>query len=106
MTSNPMSLDAHLWVVKDGKIIDLTTNTFVNAALYLDKRIVYLPYPKEKRDEIVNYFINLLKEKNKAIGRSWNEWLDIFEYKLQINTKILIVLIPLLFIKLAMVAKL
>lgn len=85
--SNKLVLDGHLWVVKDDKIIDLTTDSFVKAALFLDKRIVYLPYPKEKRDEIVNYFTNSLKQKNSEKGRTWDDWLDLFEHELYFNKK-------------------
>lgn len=31
--SGKMALDGHLWVVKDGKIVDLTTDSFVMAAV-------------------------------------------------------------------------
>lgn len=58
-------------------------------------RIVYLPYPKEKSDEIINYFINLINIKNEERGRSWSEWLDLMEYELHVNKKTLIVLIHL-----------
>lgn len=80
-------LNGHLWVVKDDKIVDLTTNNFVKAALLLDKKIVYLPYPIQKSDEVVNYFVNLLKQKNSEKGRTWDEWLDLFERELRINKK-------------------
>jgi hypothetical protein len=80
-------IDAHFWVVKDGKIIDLTTNVFVDMAIKLGKRLVYFPYSKEKSDEIVNSRIKILKDLTLAKGITWDEWLDYFETELRNNKK-------------------
>ncbi len=80
-------IDAHFWVMKDGKIIDLTTKVFVDAAIKLGNRLVYLPYSKEKSNEIVNSRINLLKDRTLAKGITWEEWLDYFESELRSNKK-------------------
>lgn len=85
--NTPMALDAHVWVVKDNKIIDLTTDAHVDMAFQLGYRLVYFPYPKEKSDEVVNSRINSLKERNSARGRTWDEWLDNMETLLSTNIK-------------------
>jgi hypothetical protein len=84
---NNVVIDSHLWVVKDGMIIDLTTNVFVDSAIKLGNRLVYFPYSKEKSDEIVNSRINVLKEQTSARGITWDEWLDYFESELLTNKK-------------------
>ena len=75
ITHSSMALDAHLWVVKEGKIIDLTTDVWVERAKECGGRLVYKPYPKEKSDMVVNQQIDELKRTNAARGNSWETWL-------------------------------